>query len=146
MKIKLYIEWYKFLGPSDNFSETILNRITATVKQRKYQKIHRTKANELKIITDVCLKEELVCIIQNHLTLDSDFALRLVSHVIVNSPCLKPMTEIGKVIKELMVGYYQLVLTYREWQETDSLKLYFEVVENGDGIDYILNPEVGANF
>ncbi len=87
-----------------------------------------------------------MCIIQNHLTLDSDFALRLVSHVIVNSPCLKPMTEIGKVIKELMVGYYQLVLTYREWQETDSLKLYFEVVENGDGIDYILNPEVGANF
>jgi len=146
MKIELYIEGYKFLGRSDNFSDAILNRITATVKQRKYQKIHRTKANELKIITDVCLKEELVCIIQNHLTLDSDFALRLVSYDIVHCQCLKPTTEIGKIIKELMVGYYELVLTYREWHETDSLKLYFEVVENGDGIDYILNPEVGANF
>jgi hypothetical protein len=139
MKIELYIDGYKFLGPYNNFSETILNRITATIKQRKYQKLHRTKANELKIITDVCLKEELACIIQNHLTLDSDFALRLVSHDILNSQCLKPTTEIGKVRKELTVDYYQLVLTYRKWQETDSLKLYFEVVESGDGIDYIIN-------
>ena len=139
MKIELFINGFKFLEPSNNFSDAILYRITETAKKRKYQKLHRTKVNEIKILTDLCLNDELVRIIHNHLTLDIDFALRLLSYDIVNCQCLKPTTATGIVIKELMVDYYQLILTNRDWRETDYLKLYFEVVDSGDAFDYIIN-------
>ena len=139
MKIELFINGFKFLEPSNNFSDAILYRITETAKKRKYQKLHRTKVNEIKILTDICLNDELVRIIHNHLTLDIDFALRLLSYDIVSCQCLKPTTATGKVIKELMVDYFQLILTNRDWRETDYLKLYFEVVDSGDAFDYIIN-------
>lgn len=139
MKIELFINGFKFLEPSNNFSDAILYRITQTAKNKKYQKLHRTKANEIKRLTEICLEDELVSIIHKHLTLDFDFALKLLPYDIVNCKCLKPTTETGEVIKELMLDYYQLILNYRDWGETDYLKLYFEVVGSGDAFDYIIN-------
>lgn len=137
MKIEIFINGDKFICPTNNFSESFLNIIRKSVDNKLYSTLHKTKANEIKILAEICQKDQLVYDIDKHLTLEDDFANKLMRLDIVYCSCLQPKTAIGEVIKELMIDNYQLILTNRNWLETDFLKLYFELVDFGETDSFI---------
>jgi hypothetical protein len=139
MRIEILINGYKYLRPSNNFSQSFLKIINTTSLSKDYRELHKTKAEEIKILTEACQKDDLVFIIENHLTLDIDFALKLCPYDIIYCSCLAPLTDRGMVIKELMIDNYQLILTNRNWIETDYLKLYFELVDFGEADERLIN-------
>lgn len=139
MRIEIYINGDKYLYHADSFSESFLNIIDKTSLREEYFELHKTKAEEIKLLSEVCQKDNLVFIIDKHLTFDIDFALNLKIFDIVSCPCMLPITNIGNVIRELMIDNYQLILTSRNWLETDYLKLYFEVVDCGEADLYVIN-------
>lgn len=139
MRIEIYINGDKYLYHADSFSESFLNIINKTLLREEYFEFHKTKAEEIKLLSEVCQKDNLVFIIDKHLTFDVGFALNLKIFDIVYCPCMLPLTNIGDVIRELMIDNYQLILTSRNWLETDYLKLYFEVVDCGEADLYVIN-------
>lgn len=139
MQIEIYINGCKYLRPSNNFSQSFLKIIETTSLKKEYVELYKTKADEIKNLTAICLEDDLVFIIHKHLTLELDFAMKLYPYDIVYCSCLKPLTERGEVIKELMIDNYQLILTNRNWLETDNLKLYFELVDYGEADERLIN-------
>ncbi|MFV5703335.1 hypothetical protein ACM55F_15815 [Flavobacterium sp. XS2P12] len=139
MKIEIFINGYKYLRPSNNFSQSFLKIIDTTSLKKENFELYKTKSDEIKNLTVICLKDDLVFIIHKHLTLELDFAMKINAYDIVYCSCLKPLTERGEVIKELMIDNYQLILTNRNWLETDYLKLYFELVDYGEADNRLIN-------
>lgn len=139
MKIEINIYGDTFLYNSDGIDESFLNIIKSTSFKKEFVALHKTNALEIKTITEACLKINVVEILRKHLTLEEDFAMKLNTFDIVYCSCLQPITELGKVIKELMINKYQLVLTNRNWLETNHLKLYFELVDAGEADIFLIN-------
>lgn len=139
MKTEIFINGFKYLRPSKNFSQSFLKIIDTTSLKKEYFELYKTQSDEIKILTKVCLNDDLVFIIHKHLTLKVDFAMKLCPYDIVYCSCLEPLTERGGVIKELMIDNYQLILTTRNWIETDYLKLYFELVDYGEADERLIN-------
>ena len=71
------------------------------------------------------------------LTLDEEFALRLNLLDSINCSCLQEKTQLGKLVKEIMIDKYQLILTRKHWIETNHLMLYFEAVDYGNVYDFL---------
>ncbi|UFH45381.1 hypothetical protein LNP27_09565 [Flavobacterium galactosidilyticum] len=139
MRVEIFINGYKYLRPSKNFSQSFLKIIDLASLMKEYFDLYKTKADEIKILKEVCLNDDLVFIIHKHLTLEIDFAMNLCPYDIVYCSCLQPLTERGEVIKELMIDNYQLILTNRNWLETNFLKLYFELVDYGEADERLIN-------
>lgn len=139
MGIEIFINGYKYLRPSNNFSKSFLKVIDTSSLKKEYFELYKTKADEIKKLIEICLNDDLVFIIHKHLTLELDFAMKLYPYDIVYCSCLKPLTERGEVIKELMIDNYQLILTNRNWLATDYLKLYFELVDYGEADERLIN-------
>lgn len=139
MKIEIFIYGHKYLYRSDSINESFLNVIKSTSSQKEYLELFKTKAAEIKTLTEACLKDNLVETLRKHLTLEVDFAMKLNTFDIVYCPCLQPLTELGKVIKELMIDNYQIILTNRNWLETDHLRLHFELVDYGEADIFLIN-------
>ena len=83
------------------------------------------------------LNDGIESIIPKHLSIDNDFALKL--NILDSSDCtwVKGKTQLGSVLKEIMIDNYQLVLTRKHWRETDKLNLFFDAVEFGGVDDFI---------
>lgn len=139
MKIETFIYGDQYLYRCDSINESFLNVIKSTSSKKEYRQLHKTKAEEIKILKEACLKDNLVETLRKHLTLEVDFAMKLNAFDIVYCPCLHPLTELGKVIKELMIDNYQIILTNRNWIETDHLRLYFELVDCGEADIFLIN-------
>lgn len=139
MKIEIFIYGDKYLYHSDSINESFLNVIKSTSTQKGYIEIHKTNPNEIKTLTEACLKDNLVETLRKHLTLEVDFAMKLNAFDIVYCPCLHPLTDLGKVIKELMIDNYQIILTNRNWIDTDHLRLHFELVDYGEADIFLIN-------
>ena len=139
MKIEIFIYGDKYLYRCDNINESFLNVIKYTSSQKEYRQLHKTNPEEIKILKEACLKDNLVETLHKHLTLEVDFAMKLNAFDIVYCPCLHPLTELGKVIKELMIDNYQIILTNRNWIETDHLRLHFELVDYGEADIFLIN-------
>ena len=139
MKIEIFIYGDKYLYGSDSINESFLNIIKSTSSQKEYLELHKTQPEEIKTLTEACLNDNLVDILSKHLTLEVDFALQLKIFDIVYCPCLHPLTALGKVIKELMIDNYQIILTNRNWLETNHLKLHFELVDFAEADILLIN-------
>jgi hypothetical protein len=89
----------------------------------------------------VLIKKELTdgieSIIPKHLTIDNDFVLKLNILDSIDCTCLQGKSQLGSVLKEIMIDNYQLVLTRKHWRETDKLNLFFDAVEFGGVDDFI---------
>ena len=83
--------------------------------------------------------EGLEYIISKHLSIDKDFALKLNLLDSFDCTCLEYKTSLGRVLKDLMIDNYQLVLTRKHWRETNKLILFFYAVEYGSVDDFIEN-------
>ena len=139
MKIEIFIYGDKYLYRCDSINESFLNVIKSTSSQKEYRQLHKTKSEEIKTLKEACLKDNLVETLRKHLTLEVDFAMKLNAFDIVYCPCLHPLTELGKVIKELMIDNYQIILTNRNWIDTDHLRLHFELVDYGEADIFLIN-------
>jgi hypothetical protein len=139
MKIEIFIYGDKYLYYCDSISESFLNIIKSTSSQKEYFELHKTKPEEIKFLKEACLKDNLVETLGKHLTLELDFAMKLNAFDIVYCHCIHPLTELGKVIKELMIDNYQIILTNRNWITPDHLRLHFELVDQGEADIFLIN-------
>ena len=83
------------------------------------------------------LNDGIESIIPKHLSIDNDLALKLSILDGIDCTCLKGKTQLGSVLKEIMIDNYQLVLTRKHWIETNKLNLFFDAVEFGGVNDFI---------
>ena len=132
MKIELYIDGGDFLPKGRNFNDSILKSLTETTKYKLPQELINEKAEEIENIKKICQDDFLMHNIEKHLTLEEDFANKIVMLDILYCNCLKTKTKVGEVLKELLINNYQLVLTNRCWVNVDHLVLYFEIVTYGE--------------
>jgi hypothetical protein len=77
MQIEIYINGWKYLRPSNNFSQSFLKIIETTSLKNQYVELYKTKADEIKNLTAICLEDDLVFIIHKHLTFEEDFVLKI---------------------------------------------------------------------
>ncbi len=132
MKVEIFINGEKYLNHVNTLSKSFSNVITESIEYKENLELHQTKANEVATLIDICKKDNLVFMMDKHVTLDIDFANRLRLYDIIHCACLKPKTELGEVIRELMIDNYELVLIRRNWIETDYLSLDFEAMIYGE--------------
>ena len=134
MEIEIIITGNRFNNNTTSFGQSFVTLIN--------------NDNSLKSIIDnnpeviaVLIKNELTdgieSIIPKHVTIDNDFALKLNILDSIDCTCLQGKTQLGSVLKEIMIDNYQLVLTRKHWRETDKLNLFFDAVEFGDVDDFI---------
>lgn len=83
------------------------------------------------------LNDGIESIIPKHVSIDNDLALKLNILDSIDCSCLHGKTQLGSVLKEIMIDNYQLVLTRKHWRETDKLNLFFDAVEFGGVDDFI---------
>ncbi len=139
MKIEIFIYGDKYLYRCDSINESFLNIIKSTSSQKEYLELYKTKSEEIKTLKEACIKDNLVETLRKHLTLEVDFAMKLNAFDIVYCPCILPLSELGKVIKELMIDNYQIILTNRNWIDPDHLRLHFELVDYGEADIFLIN-------
>lgn len=145
MKIDLFINGEKYLNQVDTFSESFLKNIDQSISFNQNPELHQTKASAITILTEICKKDNLVHLMDKHITLDLDFANALRLFDTVHCSCLKPKTELGEVIRELMIDNYELVLTGRTWMETNHLSLSFEALDYGEANFFLSDMITGKN-
>ena len=77
------------------------------------------------------LEDGIEQILPNHLSIDSDFGLRLNFLDSIDCSCLTPKSNIGAVIKTIMIDNFQLVVSRKHWKDTSKLILFLDAVEYG---------------
>ncbi len=96
--------------------------------------------NNPEVIAEL-IKKELTDGIENiipkHVSINNDLGLKLNILDSIDCTCLQCKTQLGSVLKEIMIDNYQLVLTRKHWRETDKLNLFFDAVEFGGVDDFI---------
>jgi hypothetical protein len=86
----------------------------------------------LEVIKQICQNDNLPNNIEKHLTFDTEFAEKIILFDILQCTCLKPKTNIGQVLKELIINNYQLILKNRIWMNSDHQLLYLEAANYVD--------------
>lgn len=139
MVIEIVITSYTFSGKVTNFGDSIIEIVNQSYYADKNTKIVRENREEIAIIQTSnkgCrLLENLIL---KHLTLDPEFALKLNLLDSINCDCLKDKTSIGKVLKDIMIDNYQLILTRKHWSLTNHLVLFFDAVDYNEADEFIL--------
>lgn len=130
MKISIFIGGGKYLTGGNDFSEAIRSHIKRNLLP--FENLTEEQLEHIKTIKKICKKEAIEMYIGDHLTLDAEFAVKLHFLDSVSSYCLKPITPLGKFLKEIMIDYFALILTEREWRDTNELHLSFEVMDCGE--------------
>lgn len=106
-------------------------------KSKISQEFGQKNAQELEVIKQICQNDDLPDSIGKHLNLDIEFVNKLELFDIQQCKCLKSKTDVGKVLKELMINNFQLILKNRVWMNPDHLLLYFEAVTYVDSLSLI---------
>jgi hypothetical protein len=132
MKISIFISSYKLLNRDKSFRNSFLEFMNQVYSSEYHKELVQNNSTELDILQKHCENDNLENIIPKQFTLDNDFALNLNLLDSINCSCLTEITTLGKIIKSIMIDNYQLVLTQRNWVETNQLTLYFEAVDYGD--------------
>lgn len=140
MRVEIFINGEKYFSQADTFSKSFLNVIDQSIKYNQNQGLHQTKAKEISTLIEICKKDNLVFVMDKHMTLDVEFVNKLSLFDTIHCFCLKPKTEIGEVIRELMIDNYELVLIRRAWIEPEYLKLDFEAMDCGEACCFL--PEM----
>lgn len=91
----------------------------------------------MEVIKQICQNDDLPDSIGKHLTFDTEFTNKIVLNDILQCTCIKPKTDLGQVLKELMINNYQLILKNRIWLTSDHILLYFEAVNYVDSLSLI---------
>ncbi|TDE05314.1 hypothetical protein [Flavobacterium hiemivividum] len=137
MKIEVYIDGRDFLHKGRSFNDSILKLLKETTIYKLPEELSIGKAQEIEIIKKICQNDSLMHSIEKHITLDTEFANKVIMQDTINCSCLKAITSVGDVLKELMIDNYQLVLTNRTWVEVDHLVLFFEAVNYGEANRFV---------
>ncbi|MBF2707744.1 hypothetical protein [Flavobacterium soyangense] len=137
MKIEVYIDGRDFLHKGRSFNDSILKSLKETTTYKLPEELSIGKAYEIEIIKKICHKDSLMHSIEKHITLDTEFANKLIIQDTINCSCLKSITTVGEVLKDLMIDNYQLVLTNRTWAEVNHLVLFFEAVNYGEANSFV---------
>lgn len=77
------------------------------------------------------LEDGIELILPSHLSIDSEFGLRLNFLDSIDCSCLTPKSNIGTVIKTIMIDNFQLVVSRKHWNDTSKLIIFFDAVEYG---------------
>ena len=83
-------------------------------------------------------------ILPKHLSLDPEFGLRLNIYDSIDCSCLNSKSDLGTVLKSIMIDNFQLVLTRKHWSETSNLTLYFDAVEYGLVDEFIEQSRISS--
>jgi len=83
-------------------------------------------------------------ILPKHLSLDPEFGLRLNIYDSIDCSCLNSKSDLGTVLKSIMIDNFQLVLTIKHWSETSNLTLYFDAVEYGLVDEFIEQSRISS--
>lgn len=83
------------------------------------------------------IEDGLEIILPKHLSIDSEFALRLNLFDSLDCSCLTSKSDIGAILQTIMIDNFQLVLTRKHWKDTTKLTLFFDAVEYGSVDEFI---------
>ena len=92
---------------------------------------------EIELLTNSKMSNDIESLISKHLTLNSDFALKLNILDSMDCTCLEGKSKLGFVIQNIMIDNYQLILTRKHWREINKLSLFFDAVDYGSIDDFI---------
>lgn len=135
MKVSIFISGSKFLCHGDDLSESLVYIIKNEHFDNKPLLIE--KADEVKMLKKICKKDKIEHEIEHHLSLKKKFAKKLKLLDSITPSCLKPISPIGEVLKEVMIDEYELVLKQRNWLDNNELQLDFEAVDYAESPDFI---------
>ena len=134
MKIEIFITGNKHLHVKGGFGQSFINLLN---NDSSCVDIINQQPKEAEILLQKGLNRGIDELIPSILTLDEEFALRLNLLDSINCSCLQEKTQLGKLVKEIMIDKYQLILTRKHWIETNHLMLYFEAVDYGNVYDFL---------
>lgn len=134
MKIEIFITGNKHLHIKGGFVQSFMNLLNNDSNTKTFI---NQQPKEAEILLQKGLNTGMEELIPNILTLDEEFALRLNLLDSINCSCLQEKTQLGKLVKEIMIDKYQLILTRKHWIETNHLMLYFEAVDYGNVYDFL---------
>lgn len=119
MQIDIYIDGQNSSPKGYFFNDSILRRIKENSKLKISPEFRQKNAQELEVIKQICHDDNLPNSIGKHLTFDTEFANKIILFDILQCTCLQPKTDVGLVLKELMINNYQLILKNRIWINPD---------------------------
>ncbi len=128
MEIEIYIDGVSASSKGEFFDDSILGLMKKNSRSKLSEEFRLKNAKEMSFIKNICQKNYLPDILNQHITFDDDFFNKLIPNDIILCSCLKPKTAVGQVLKELMVDNFQLILRNRIWMKADHLLIYFEAI------------------
>lgn len=134
MKIEIFITGNKHLHIKGGFEQSFINLLNNDSRSVALINQH---PKEAEILLQKGLNRGIEEIVPSIITLDENFALRLNLLDSIDCSCLQDKTQLGKLVKEIMIDKYQLILTRKHWIETNHLMLYFEAVDYGNAVDFL---------
>lgn len=134
MKIEIFITGNKHLHIKGGFEQSFINLLNNDSRSVALINQH---PKEAEILLQKGLNRGIEEIVPSIITLDENFALRLNLLDSIDCSCLQDKTQLGKLVKEIMIDKYQLILTRKHWIETNHLMLYFEAVDYGNVVDFL---------
>lgn len=90
------------------------------------------------------IEDGIESILPKHLHIDPEFGLRLNILDSIDCSCLNSKSNLGSVLKSIMIDNFQLVLTRKHWLETSKLTLFFDAVEYGLVDEFIEQTRISS--
>ena len=134
MEIEIIITGNRFNNNTTSFGQSF---VTLIKNDNSLKSIIDNNPEVIAVLIKNELTEGIESIIPKHVTIENDLGLKLNILDSIDCTCLQVKTQLGSVLKEIMIDNYQLVLTRKHWRETDKLNLFFDAVEFGDVDDFI---------
>jgi hypothetical protein len=119
---------------NNNFSQSFLKLIN---EDANLKSLMEDQPEAIATLIKNGIEDGLEIIIPNHLSIDSEFALRLNLFDSLDCSCLTPKNNIGAILQTIMIDNFQLVLTRKHWKDTSKLTLFFDAVEYGSVDEFI---------
>lgn len=141
MDINIFITADKF-NNNNSFSQSFLKLIKDDDNLKSIMEEHpETIASLIK-----CgIEDGIESILPKHLSIDTEFGLRLNILDSIDCSCLNSKSNLGSVLKNIMIDNFQLVLTRKHWLETSKLTLFFDAVEYGCVDEFIEQSKVNLS-
>lgn len=134
MEIEIIITGNRYSNNASSFGQSFVSLIK---NDNSLKSIIDNNPEVIAVLLKNELSDGIESIIPKHVTINNDLASKLNILDSIDCTCLQGKTQLGSVLKEIMLDNYQLVLTRKHWREANTLNLFFDAVEFGDVDDFI---------
>ena len=134
MEIEILITQDRYSNNPSSFGSSFAKLIN---NESNLKSLMQENPNEIATLIKYEFNEGIEQIIPNHLTINKDLALRLSLLDSLDCSCLEAKTNLGEVLKKILIDNFQLVVTRKHWSDTNKLIFFFDAVEFGCVDDFI---------